>query len=113
MTCKHDWHFVDGLTKRLRCMKCAAMEFVNKNDIQKYMIGLPQGQTYTLADTRPNNIIFYDTSKGPQREVLRISPEGVTANPDIPVDEAADAVLRALDGYIKQMINKAVKEKSA
>lgn len=109
MTCKHDWHFVDGLTKRLRCMKCAAMEFVNKNELEQYAI--PAGG-YSLSDTRPNSITFYDTSKGPQREVLRISAEGVTANPDIPVDEAAQAVIRALDGYIKQMIDKATKGKS-
>jgi hypothetical protein len=60
-------------------------------------------------DPRPNNIIFYDTSKGPQREVLRISPEGITANPDIPVDEAADAVIRALGGSIQQMIERSFK----
>ena len=51
----------------------------------------------------PNNIIFYDTSKGYQREVLRITKDGITANPDVPVDEAADAVIRALDGYIKNL----------
>ena len=61
---------------------------------------------YTLADTRPNNIIFYDTSKEQQREVLRISPEGVTSNPDVPVDEAAQAVIRALGGYLKAMVQK-------
>ena len=103
MTCKHNWHFVDGLTKRIRCIKCAAMEFVNKMD--KYSIAAPHGE-YTLADTRPNNIVFYDTSKGPQREVLRISPEGVTSTPDVPVDEAAQAVIRALGGYLKQMVQK-------
>jgi hypothetical protein len=62
-------------------------------------------------DPRPNNIIFYNTAGGEQVEVLRISPLGITANPDIPVYEAAQAVLRSMDGYLKQMIEKAVKEK--
>jgi len=30
MTCKHNWHFVDGLTKRIRCTKSALMQFVDK-----------------------------------------------------------------------------------
>ena len=25
MTCKHDWHFVKGLTERLRCTRCGQM----------------------------------------------------------------------------------------
>jgi hypothetical protein len=29
MTCKHNWNFVDGLTKRIRCTRCAEMRFVN------------------------------------------------------------------------------------
>jgi hypothetical protein len=51
----------------------------------------------------PNNITFCDTSKGYQREVLRITKDGITANPDVPVDDAAAAVIRALDGYIKNL----------
>lgn len=51
----------------------------------------------------PNNITFCDTSNGYQREVLRITKDGITANPDVPVDEAAAAVIRALDGYIKNL----------
>jgi hypothetical protein len=54
-------------------------------------------------DPRPNNIIFYNTAGGAQVEVLRISQLGITANPDIPTDEAADAVLRALDGHIRNL----------
>ena len=103
MTCKHNWNFLDGLTKRIRCTRCEDTRFVNKMD--EYLISSPHGK-YTLADTRPNNIVFYDTSKGAQREVLRIAPEGVTSNPDVPVDEAAQAVIRALGGYLKQMVQK-------
>jgi hypothetical protein len=47
----------------------------------------------------------------PQIEVLRISAEGITANPDIPVDDAARAVLDALVQYftpeVWELINKA------
>lgn len=57
-------------------------------------------------EPQANNIIFYNTLGGQQMEVLRISKNGVTANPDIPTDEAADAVIRALDGYIKAMVQK-------
>jgi hypothetical protein len=51
----------------------------------------------------PNNITFCDTSNGYQREVLRITKDGIKANPDVPVDDAAAAVIRALDGYIKNL----------
>jgi hypothetical protein len=106
MTCKHNWHFVDGLTKRIRCTKCAAMQFTyNKDEMEKYVIGSPNGG-YTFADTRPNTIRFFDNAKQPNREVLRIAPDGITAHPDIPVDEAADAVLRALDGSLKGMMQR-------
>lgn len=57
-----------------------------------------------------NDIVFYNNLDNKQIEVLRISVDGITANPAIPTDEAAQAVLRALNGYIKQMIEKAVKE---
>ena len=63
---------------------------------------IPNSPKYSFNQP-PNNIIFYDTSKGYQREVLRITKDGITANPDVPVDEAADAVIRALDGYIKNL----------
>lgn len=52
----------------------------------------------------PNTITFYNTLDNQNIEVLRISPAGITANPAIPVDEAADAVLRAVDAGIKQMM---------
>lgn len=55
-----------------------------------------------------NTIRFYNTLDGQQTEVLRISTDGFTANPDVPVDEAADAVLRALDTYLKNMVAKAL-----
>jgi len=54
----------------------------------------------------PNNIIFYNTIGDTQTEVLRITKDGITANPNVPTDEAADAVIRALDGYIKGLVQK-------
>ena len=53
-----------------------------------------------------NTIRFFNTMSGDNVEVLRISKDGITANPDVPVDEAASAVLRAVDGYIKQIIQR-------
>ena len=107
MNCKHNWHFVDGLTKRIRCTKCAAMQFTyNKEEIEKYMVSSALG--YKFPDPQPNNIVFYDNTKQPNREVLRLSPEGITANPEVPTDEAAQAVLRALDGFLKSMIDKRI-----
>lgn len=31
MSCKHNWNFVDGLTKRIRCTRCAALQFVDRD----------------------------------------------------------------------------------
>ena len=92
MNCKHNWHFVDGLTKRIRCTKCAAMQFTyNKEEFEKYMIASPS-KGYSLADTRPNNIVFYN-GKGPtpENEVMRIDATGVTVNPKVSVEDAAGA----------------------
>ena len=41
-------------------------------------------------------------------EVLRLSKDGVWANPDIPADEAAKLVLAALELNIKALVDKAV-----
>lgn len=43
-------------------------------------------------------------------EVLRLSKDGITANPEIPVDEAAKLVLAAIDSNIKLLVQKAVEE---
>ena len=81
-----------------------------KIDWDKFTI--PASSTgYELADTRPNNIIFYNTLGGDQVEIMRISEKGITANPDVPVDEAADAIIRALNEHIEAMIEKAVERR--
>jgi hypothetical protein len=43
-------------------------------------------------------------------EILRITKEGIWANPDVPVDEAAKKVLEAIDHNIKVLVQKAVEE---
>ena len=69
-------------------------------------ITMPDAQKYTMAPPIPNNIVFYNTIEGNQVEVLRITKDGITANPNVPVDEAAQAVIRALDGYIKNLMQR-------
>jgi hypothetical protein len=44
----------------------------------------------------------------PATEVLCLSREGIWANPDIPVDDAAKLVLAAIDSNVKVMVQKAV-----
>lgn len=47
----------------------------------------------------PQTIIFYAGDK----EALRITKDGITANPEVPVDEAAAAIFKALEPYIKAL----------
>jgi hypothetical protein len=54
-----------------------------------------------------SNITFRN-EVGPGVEVLRIAKEGIWANPDVPVDQAAHAVLAAVESYIKELVKKAV-----
>ena len=71
------------------------------------MLALPVELTqgYKLNEPQPSNIRFYRGTPD-NAEVLRISKDGIWANPDVPADEAAQAVLRVLDGYIKQMVER-------
>jgi hypothetical protein len=63
----------------------------------------PYVQKYNIAPPIPNSIVFYNDIEGKKVEVLRITKDGIMANPNVPVDEAAEAVIRALDGYIKNL----------
>lgn len=56
----------------------------------------------------PNTIQFYTEAQS--TEVLRISKDGIWANPDVPPDEAANLVLKALDANIKFLVQQAVKD---
>ena len=53
-----------------------------------------------------NTIQFH--SGTPATEVLRLSKDGIWANPDIPADDAAKLVLEAIDANIKILVQKAV-----
>ena len=50
--------------------------------------------TYAIIRT-----IFFHAGK----EVLRISADGITASPGVPVDEAAAAVIAVLDAHMKHL----------
>ena len=101
--CKHDWHFIMD-TDRLRCRRCHTV--TGGIDWSKLTIPTEQLQGYTLHDSRPANTIQFYGGPEPRTEVLRISQDGIWANPDIPTDEAAKKVLAAVDGYVKGMIDK-------
>ena len=53
-----------------------------------------------------NTIQFH--SGTPATEVLRLSKDGIWANPDIHADDAAKLVLEAIDHNIKVLVQKAV-----
>ena len=64
-----------------------------------------------IGDVQPSGSIqFFSTVAEPSTEVLRLSRHGVWANPDIPVDAAAQAVLAAIEFNIKLMVERAVEE---
>ena len=66
--------------------------------------------TNQLTHSEIQNSIPFFSGQHDIKEVLRISRDGVWANPDIPVDDAAKLVLTALDAGIKHMVAKAVEE---
>ena len=53
---------------------------------------------------------IYFSSGVPSVEVLRLSKDGISANPDIPVDDAAKFVLNAIGHNIKVLVKAAVSE---
>ena len=55
-----------------------------------------------------NTIIF--SSNNPSVEVLRLSKDGIWANPDVPADDVAKLVLEAIDYNIKVLVQKAVED---
>lgn len=62
--------------------------------------------TINIVDSnqQPANIVFFNNNDN--TELLRITADGVTANPNVPVDEIAQRVLVALNSGIKQMVRK-------
>lgn len=63
---------------------------------------------YKIADTAVNTIRFYNSHAADNIEILRLSKDGIWANPDVPVDDAAKLVLAAIDQHIKRMVEQAV-----
>ena len=53
---------------------------------------------------------IYFSSGVPSVEVLRLSKDGIWANPDIPVDDAAKFVINAIGHNIKVLVQKAVED---
>jgi hypothetical protein len=125
MTCKHDWHFLPG-TDRLRCIRCnvetgpSTPEQLAQDMLRDVVLmGSAWSQNgkridpaevyadpvYAFHKPQPNSIKFYNGAPD-NTEVLRISKDGIWANPDVPADDAAQAVLRAIDGHIKQMVER-------
>lgn len=47
---------------------------------------------------------FYTFMSSPSKEVMRISSDGVTVAPDIPLDTAAKTVIDSVSAYIKRLI---------
>ena len=130
MTCKHDWHFIHG-TSRLECRRCKVETGPRTPDqlaqdmlqdvtvigsawskggerIDPMSVYRATEPVYKLHDSRPANTIQFYGGPEPRTEVLRISKDGIWANPDIPTDEAAKKVLEAIDGYVKGLLGKEV-----
>lgn len=59
-----------------------------------------------MSTSKPTGSIQF--LMGDSTEVLRISKEGITANPDVPVDEIASRVLELLEWNIKLLVQRAV-----
>lgn len=55
-----------------------------------------------------SSIQFYSGSAGV--EVLRLSKDGIWANPEIPADEAAKLVLKAIEYNINILVQKAIED---
>ena len=55
------------------------------------------------------NTIYFSSGE-PSVEVLRLSKDGIWANPDIPADDAAKFVINAIGLNIKMLVQKAVED---
>lgn len=54
----------------------------------------------------PDTVAFVMSDE--RTEVLRITRDGIRANPEVPVDDAARAVLAALDACVRVLVQRAV-----
>ena len=84
----------------------------DENKIDWSKVSVSQEIPHYKFQEPPNSVAFYDTSTGSQREVMRITKDGITSNPDVPTDEGAQAIIRALDGYIKNLVKEALAQQA-
>jgi hypothetical protein len=133
VNCKHNWQFTDGGTGTLLCTRCGAVtgprtpEQLAQDMMQDVLtIGSAWSKggeridplsvyrdfkpSFKLHDSRLANTIQFYGGPEPRTEVLRISKDGIWANPDIPTDEAAKKVLEAIDGHVKGMVERALED---
>lgn len=71
---------------------------------QEIQSAIPHSTINVVDTNEPANIVFFNNNDN--TELLRITADGVTANPNVPVDETAQKVLVALNIGIKQMVQK-------
>ena len=71
---------------------------------QEIESAIPHSTINVVDAAATSNIVFFDNKDN--TELLRITADGVTANPNVPVDEIAQRVLVALNNGIKQMVQK-------
>jgi len=88
--------------------KALANEALDKMAENARELGLDYEPWTTEQVTVPTDSIqfFKSVSNGPSVEVLRISKDGIWANPDIPTDEAAKKVLETLDRHINGLVKR-------
>jgi len=71
---------------------------------QEIESAIPHSTINVVDAAATSNIVFFDNKDN--TELLRITADGVTANPNVPVDETAQKVLVALNIGIRQMVQK-------
>lgn len=68
---------------------------------------IPNAVLYSSEQVQSGNIIFHTGSTNSNKELLRISLEGITAPSDVPIDEAAKLILATLSEAIQAMVHRA------
>ena len=68
---------------------------------------MTDSQNIVGAIAPPTSIVFFGTFPMSNTKVMEITKDGIWVNPDVSVDETAKAVLNALEGYIKNLVETA------
>jgi hypothetical protein len=64
-------------------------------------------QNIVGAIAPPTSIVFFGTFPLSGTKVMEITKDGIWVNPDVSVDDAAKAVLNALEVYVKNLVERA------